>query len=52
MTNVGSIAGSFAWTAVAALLMLVTFEPVNVQRPAELVQFGAEAEAGPADAAL
>ena len=30
MTNVQSIAGTMLWAAVAAVLMLATFEPVSV----------------------
>ncbi len=32
MTNIQSIAGSFVWGMVAAVLMLITFEPVSVEQ--------------------
>lgn len=32
MTNLQSLAGGMVWSAVAALLMLVTFEPVAVAK--------------------
>ncbi len=34
MTNLQSFAGGAVWAAVAAILMLVTFEPVSVQQQA------------------
>ncbi len=43
MTNMHSFAGSIAWTLVAGLLMLVTFEPVSVERQGASVQLGAKA---------
>ena len=37
MTNFQSYAGSFIWAAIAGVLLLATFEPVNVeQKPAAL----------------
>lgn len=35
MTNLQSIAGGFVWSALATLLMLVAFEPVVVEKPAD-----------------
>ena len=34
MTNLQSFAGGIVWMAVAAILMLATFEPVHVERHA------------------
>ena len=31
MTNIGSIAGSIVWMAIASLLMMATLEPVQQQ---------------------
>ncbi len=46
MTNLQSCAGGFVWVAVAAILMLATFEPVSVGTPgAESVQASAAAPA-------
>ncbi len=36
MTNFQFAAGSFIWSAIAAVLMLATFEPVTTQQPQEL----------------
>ena len=47
MRNIQAIAGSCLWAAVAGLLMLATFQPVNVTEP---VQFSA-ATAAPQAAA-
>ncbi len=54
MTNLQSFAGGFVWVAVAAILMLVTFEPVSVeQKPAASpLQVTAEAPAASANAAV
>ena len=44
MTNFHSIGGSMVWVAVAAALMLVTFEPVSTaQQPAALEKIAAKA---------
>ncbi len=32
MTNLQSLAGGAVWVAVAAILMLITFEPVSVDQ--------------------
>ncbi len=32
MTNIHSFAGGFVWAAVAAILMLATFEPVSTKQ--------------------
>jgi hypothetical protein len=34
MTNIKSLLGSFAWAAVATLLLVATFEPAQVDQPA------------------
>jgi hypothetical protein len=48
MTNSHSIGGSMVWIAVAAVLMLVTFEPVSTaQQPAAFDKIAAKA--APAD---
>jgi hypothetical protein len=51
MTNTQTILGAFAWSTVAATLMLIAFAPVNVEQPAPL-EFSARAAAAPAQAAL
>ena len=51
MTNMQSVAGSIAWSLVAGLLMLATFEPVKVERQAASVQLSAKAPAAASDAA-
>ena len=53
MTNFQSFAGGFVWMAVAALLMLITFEPVSVEQTpsAAVPQVTAEAPAASANAA-
>jgi hypothetical protein len=44
MTNLQSIGGSMVWMAVAAILMLVTFEPVSQgEKAAELDRIAAKA---------
>ena len=52
MTNFQSFAGGTVWVAIAAVLMLITFEPVSVeqQRAAPIVT--AEAPAASAHAAI
>lgn len=46
MTNFRSIGGGMVWIAVAAVLMLVTFEPVStVQQPAAFEKIAAKAAA-------
>jgi hypothetical protein len=53
MTNLQSLAGSFAWMAVAAILMLAAFEPVPVeQQPAAALQIAAQAPSASTDAAV
>ena len=43
MTNLQSIGGSMVWVAVAAVLMLATFEPVSPdEQPAELQRIAAK----------
>ncbi len=32
MTNLQSLAGGTVWIAVAAILMLITFEPVSIEK--------------------
>jgi uncharacterized membrane protein YjfL (UPF0719 family) len=51
MTNFHSIAGTFVWGAVAAILMLATFEPVSIERPVLDTQFSAAASAAPGSVA-
>ena len=34
MTNIQSIGGSMVWVAVAAVMMLITFEPVSLEHKA------------------
>jgi hypothetical protein len=49
MTNLRSFAGGFVWVAVAAVLMLITFEPVAAeQEPAFQVSAEAPAASAPA----
>ena len=50
MTNTQTILGAFAWSTVAATLMLITLAPVNVDRPTA-IEISATATA-PAQAAL
>ncbi len=50
MTNIQTIAGGFVWSAIAGILMLVTFQPVGVEQkapnaPLELAKAPAAAEA-------
>ena len=54
MTNLQSFAGGVVWMAVAAILMLITFEPVSVeQKPgASAFHVTAHAPAGGTDAAV
>lgn len=51
MTNTQTLLGAFAWSTVAATLMLITFAPVNVEQPAP-IELSARAAAAPAEAAL
>ena len=53
MSNFQSVAGGAVWVAVAAVMMLITFEPVSVeQKPAAAAaQLTAEAVAADAPAA-
>jgi hypothetical protein len=51
MTNTRTIFGAFAWSTVAATLMLITFAPVKVEQSAPL-QISASTAAAPAQAAL
>ncbi len=45
MTNLQSFAGGAVWVAVAAILMLITFEPVSIDQKPARGQFQATAEA-------
>jgi hypothetical protein len=49
MTNLQSFAGGFVWVAVAAVLMLVTFEPVTVEQTPSAVALQVTAEAPAAE---
>lgn len=51
MTNTQTILGAFAWSTVAATLMLITFAPVSVEQPAPL-KLSAATTVAPAEAAL
>ena len=51
MTNMQTILGAFAWSTVAATLMLITFAPVNVEQSPPL-RIGASTAAAPAQATL
>lgn len=51
MTNTQTILGAFAWSTVAATLMLITLAPVNVEQPAP-IELSASTAAAPAQAAL
>lgn len=51
MTNTQTILGAFAWSTVAATLMLITLAPVNVDKPVP-VEISAAAAAAPAQAVL
>ena len=53
MSNFQSVAGGAVWIAVAAVMMMITFEPVSVdQKPAAAAaQLIAEAPAAAAQAA-
>ncbi len=50
MTNLQSFTGGFVWVAVAALLMLITFEPVSVEQKPSAAALQVTAEAPAADA--
>ena len=52
MTNLKSIAGGLAWTAMSALLMLATLEPVSLKSDRAAESETAFAQAAPASAAL
>ena len=53
MTNMQSLAGGVVWMAVAAILMLITFEPVSIdEKPAAGFQATASAEAPAPEAAI
>jgi hypothetical protein len=50
MTNLQSFTGGFVWVAVAAILMLITFEPVSVEQKPSAAALQVTAEAPAADA--
>lgn len=54
MTNLQSFTGGLVWAAVAALLMLVTFEPVSIEQKASAaaLQVTAEAQAAESRASI
>lgn len=54
MSNLQSFAGGALWVAVAAILMLATFEPVAIEQgpAATALQVTAEAPAGSSSAAI
>ena len=54
MSNLQSFAGGAVWMAVAAILMLATFEPVSVEQSpaATALQVTAEASGGSSNAAV
>lgn len=49
MTNTTTFAGSIAWSLVAGLMMLATFEPVHIEPQAKSTQFASKAPAAAAD---
>ena len=51
MTNTQTILGAFAWSTIAATLMLIALAPVNVEQPAPLEPSARTAHA-PAESAL
>lgn len=51
MTNTQTILGAFAWSTVAAILMLITFAPVTVEQSAP-IELSARTADAPAEAAL
>ena len=51
MTNTQTILGAFAWSTVAATLMLITFAPVNVHQSAP-IEISATTAAVPTQVAL
>ncbi len=52
MTNLHSYAGSIVWAAIAALLLVATFEPVQVNAAAKEVQLSQKADVAADQAAL